>query len=107
VIAPRIGVSACLLGERVRFNGMDKRNEWITETLAAHVQLVPTCPEVFVGLGVPRPALRLIDDGNVRLVEVTSGKDLTAEAAIFLTLSARFERTNEALTQRPRYVVRH
>lgn len=66
----RIGVSACLLGERVRYDGGHKRNEFLVATLSRFVTWVPVCPEVELGLGIPRPSLRLVaSDGEVRLVE--------------------------------------
>jgi uncharacterized protein YbgA (DUF1722 family)/uncharacterized protein YbbK (DUF523 family) len=60
----RIGISSCLLGEAVRFDGQHKRDAFITGTLAACFTFVPVCPEVAVGLGVPRPPLRLVDTGG-------------------------------------------
>ena len=66
----RIGVSACLLGEKVRYDGGHKRNEFLVGTLGRFVTWVPVCPEVELGLGTPRPSLRLFElDGEVRLVE--------------------------------------
>ena len=61
---PRIGVSACLLGQPVRYDGAHKRNAYIGETLAAYFDYLPLCPEVAIGLGTPRPpiALQLVDD---------------------------------------------
>jgi len=56
----RLGVSACLLGARVRFDGGHKRNRFIIEDLGAHFEFVPFCPEVAIGLGTPRPSLRLV-----------------------------------------------
>lgn len=74
----RIGVSACLLGEEVRWDGGHKRDRFLTDTLAGFVRFVPVCPELDVGLGVPRETLRLEHaDGGVRLVERKSGRDLT------------------------------
>jgi uncharacterized protein YbgA (DUF1722 family)/uncharacterized protein YbbK (DUF523 family) len=75
----RIGVSACLLGREVRFDGGHKRNDFLTGTLGDFVEFVPVCPEVDIGLGVPRESLRLVraDDGAVRLVANKSGADLT------------------------------
>ena len=61
---PRLGLSACLLGERVRYDGGHKRDEFIADTLARFVDYLPVCPEVAIGLGVPRPTLRLLDDGT-------------------------------------------
>lgn len=58
----RIGVSACLLGERVRYDGDHKRDAFIVETLGAAFEVVPVCPEVAIGMGVPRPPVRLVGD---------------------------------------------
>jgi hypothetical protein len=56
----RIGVSSCLLGEEVRFDGGHKRSEFLTETLGRFVEFVPVCPELEIGLGVPRESIRLV-----------------------------------------------
>ena len=56
----RVGISSCLLGEKVRFDGGHKREPFLTDTLAAHVEWVAVCPEVEMGLGTPRETLRLI-----------------------------------------------
>ena len=58
----RIGVSSCLIGERVRYDGDHKRDAFIADTLGAAFELVPVCPEVAVGMGVPRPPIRLVGD---------------------------------------------
>ena len=72
-----IGVSACLLGEQVRYDGGHKRNAFLLEELAPHVRLVPVCPEVGIGLGVPREAIRLVRRGDrVRLLG-SAGADYT------------------------------
>jgi len=55
-------VSACLLGQRVRFDGGHKRDDVLTGSLAAFLDLVPVCPEVGSGMGVPRPPIRLVGD---------------------------------------------
>lgn len=69
----RIGVSACLLGEKVRHDGGHKKNDFLTGTLSRFVTWVPVCPEVELGLGTPRPTLRLVTiDGDVRMVELPS-----------------------------------
>ncbi len=57
---PRIGVSECLLGRQVRFDGGHKRHAFLAEALAPHVEYVAVCPEVEVGMGVPRETLRLV-----------------------------------------------
>lgn len=81
----RVGVSACLLGQNVRYDGKHKRDAFVADRLAAFVELVPVCPEVELGLGVPREPIRLELRGapgaarEVRLVGVQSGRDLTVE----------------------------
>ena len=63
----RIGISSCLLGAEVRFDGGHKRDAYITGTLSQHFELVAVCPEVSIGLGVPRQPIRLVKlDGGVR-----------------------------------------
>ena len=74
----RIGVSTCLLGEQVRFDGGHKRDAFLVETFGPHVEWVPVCPEVEAGFGIPRESmhLRRIDD-EVRLVTTRTGVDHT------------------------------
>ena len=60
--AIRIGVSACLLGEHVRYDGGHKHDRYITDTLGAYFTFVPVCPEVGCGLPTPREAMRLEGD---------------------------------------------
>jgi uncharacterized protein YbgA (DUF1722 family)/uncharacterized protein YbbK (DUF523 family) len=62
---PRIGASSCLLGEEVRFNGGHKRYRFLTDELGPHVDWVPYCPEVSIGLGTPREPIRLTADGRL------------------------------------------
>jgi uncharacterized protein YbbK (DUF523 family) len=77
---PLVAVSSCLLGEAVRWDGRDKREPVVIEEIGPHVTWVPICPEVELGLGVPREAIRLERHGReLRLVGVESRKDLTAE----------------------------
>jgi len=74
----RIGVSSCLLGEEVRFDGGHKRDRYIVGTLDAYFEWVPVCPEVEVGLGTPRETIRLIDHGDGERLETSKGGvDLT------------------------------
>ena len=70
-----MGVSSCLLGEEVRFNGGHKRYRFLTDDLGPHVDWVPYCPEVSVGLGTPREPIRLAADG--RLVNRSGTADHT------------------------------
>ncbi|MXW31292.1 MAG: DUF523 domain-containing protein, partial [Chloroflexi bacterium] len=76
---PRIGVSACLLGEPLRYDGGHLRNEFLTQTLAPHVEWTPVCPESEVGMGTPREPVRLVDvgDGALRMQGVRSDTDHT------------------------------
>jgi uncharacterized protein YbgA (DUF1722 family)/uncharacterized protein YbbK (DUF523 family) len=75
----RLGVSACLLGESVRYDGGHKRDSFLTDVLGSHVEWVAVCPEVEIGLGVPRPTLRLTGrPESPRLVQEATGQDLTS-----------------------------
>jgi uncharacterized protein YbgA (DUF1722 family)/uncharacterized protein YbbK (DUF523 family) len=73
---PRVGVSSCLLGAEVRFNGGHKRYGFLTDELDPFVDWVPYCPEVEIGLGTPREPIRLTDSG--RLVNRDGTRDHTA-----------------------------
>lgn len=74
----RIGISSCLLGQEVRYNGGHKRDAFLTETFSPYVEWVPVCPEVEIGLGVPRPAMRLVQLGReIRMVTPETGADHT------------------------------
>ena len=73
-----IGISSCLIGEEVRWDGGHKRNELLADFLSRHVQYVPVCPELEVGMGVPREPVHLIGaTAAPRMVGVRSGKDWT------------------------------
>jgi uncharacterized protein YbgA (DUF1722 family)/uncharacterized protein YbbK (DUF523 family) len=74
----RVGISRCLLGEEVRFDGGHKRDTFLTEVLGRYVEWVPVCPEVEAGLGTPREAMQLVGDPQYpRLVTIKSGIDHT------------------------------
>ena len=74
----RIGVSSCLLGNEVRFDGGHKRNEFVADIFGKFVEFVPVCPEVEIGLGTPRESIALhMRNGAVRLVGNKSGADFT------------------------------
>ena len=60
----RVGISSCLLGEAVRFDGGHKRDAFLTETFGRFVEWVPVCPEVECGLGTPRESMRLVRIGE-------------------------------------------
>ncbi len=80
----RIGISACLLGQKVRYDGGCKQDHFLSDTLGQYVEWAPVCPEVELGLPVPRPTLRLQrQNDRVRLVMPEEGKDLTAAMKAF------------------------
>ena len=74
----RVGISRCLLGEEVRFDGGHKHDGFLTGTLGRFFEWVPVCPEVEAGMGVPRESVRLLaDPAGIRMVGVRSGSDFT------------------------------
>ena len=58
----KLGISACLLGDQVRYNGGHKQSTLCSKVLSEHFEFVPVCPEVAIGLGTPREPIRLIGD---------------------------------------------
>ena len=74
----KLGISSCLLGNKVRYDGGHRLDPFITETLGRYVDFVPVCPEVECGLGVPREAMHLEGDPrNPRLVTIHTKIDHT------------------------------
>ncbi len=74
----RLGVSSCLLGRKVRYDGQHKRNAFLVDVLGASVEWVPVCPELEVGMGVPREPIRLVGTAAApRLLGERSGTDHT------------------------------
>jgi uncharacterized protein YbgA (DUF1722 family)/uncharacterized protein YbbK (DUF523 family) len=74
----RIGISSCLLGKQVRYNGGHQRDRFITDTMSTYCEFVPVCPEVECGLPIPRESMRLV--GNLdspRLITTKSKIDHT------------------------------
>jgi uncharacterized protein YbgA (DUF1722 family)/uncharacterized protein YbbK (DUF523 family) len=84
---PRIGISRCLLGEEVRYDGGHKRDPFLVERLGRFVEWIAVCPEVEVGMGTPREAIQLVaspdgvssGDQRVRLLGVRSRRDWTRD----------------------------
>ncbi len=69
----RIGISSCLMGENVRFDSGHKKNAYVTGILSDYFEFSPFCPEVSIGLGIPRETIRLVDvDNEVRCVGTKS-----------------------------------
>jgi uncharacterized protein YbgA (DUF1722 family)/uncharacterized protein YbbK (DUF523 family) len=88
----RVGVSSCLLGQQVRFDGQHKRDGFVVDELGPHVEWVPVCPEVEVGMGVPREPVRLVrarEREQVRMVGISSGEDWTARMQRFAAVRVR------------------
>ena len=94
---PRIGISRCLLGDEVRYDGGHKRDPFLVSTFGRFVEWVPVCPEVEVGMGTPREPIQLVgsNDGvsstgqSLRLVGVTSRQDWTMPMTTFAASRAR------------------
>jgi uncharacterized protein YbbK (DUF523 family) len=88
---PRVGISRCLLGDGVRYDGGHKRDALIAATLGPLVEWVPVCPEVEAGMGTPREAIQLVADADgvpsgdarVRLLGVNSLIDMTTTMTTF------------------------
>ncbi len=81
---PRLGISQCLLGESVRYDGGHKRDHFLTDVLAPFVEWVPVCPEVEAGLGTPREAMHLAGDPEApRLLTIRSNIDHTRSLTRF------------------------
>jgi uncharacterized protein YbgA (DUF1722 family)/uncharacterized protein YbbK (DUF523 family) len=88
---PRLGISSCLLGQKVRFDGGHKQDAFLCETLGRFVEWVPVCPEIEVGMGVPRETLRLIGaPGDPKMIAERSGRDWTIAIKRFAAI-----RTNQ------------
>jgi len=94
----KVGVSSCLLGNRVRYDGGHKRDRYITDVLANYFLFIPVCPEVECGLPVPRETMHLEGDPeNPRLVTTRNKVDHTARMQEFCTKKAQ-ELENEKLS---------
>ena len=86
---PRVGISRCLLGDEVRFDGGHKRHASLVSSLSMLVEWMPVCPEVELGMGIPREPIQLVarsggsSTGRLALVGVQSGTDWTARMRAF------------------------
>lgn len=79
--SPLIGISACLLGQKVRYDGEHKLDEWMAVSLKKFVEYYPLCPEVEMGLGIPRPPVQLQKiDNEIRMVSKSNGEGHTVNA---------------------------
>jgi uncharacterized protein YbgA (DUF1722 family)/uncharacterized protein YbbK (DUF523 family) len=88
--AIRIGVSSCLLGEEVRFDGGHKRDGFVADVLGRWVEWTAVCPEVEVGMGIPRPAIRIVESpAGQRLIAPSTGEDFTERMRAFSATRTR------------------
>lgn len=92
----RVGVSSCLLGNPVRYDGGHKHDRYITDTLGKYFDFVPVCPEVECGLPIPREAMRLLGDPEApRLVTSRSEIDLTDQMLSYCHTRVRELKKND------------
>ena len=84
----KIAVSACLLGEKVRFDGGHKQDAFIMQQLSHYASFVPFCPEA-KAFGIPRPSIRLVKEEHIDVISNKDGRSLLAplEVAIDSELS--------------------
>jgi uncharacterized protein YbgA (DUF1722 family)/uncharacterized protein YbbK (DUF523 family) len=81
-----LGISSCLIGDRVRFDGGHKRHRFVTDVLGDYVVWITSCPEIGAGMGVPRETIRLARDGDsVRVVGNKTGEDWTDRITVYST----------------------
>jgi uncharacterized protein YbgA (DUF1722 family)/uncharacterized protein YbbK (DUF523 family) len=86
----RLGISQCLLGDKVRWNAGHKLDKFITQTLGQFADFVPVCPEVEVGMGIPRESLRLVGDpDSPRLITYKTKIDHTDRMVSWATKKVR------------------
>jgi uncharacterized protein YbbK (DUF523 family)/uncharacterized protein YbgA (DUF1722 family) len=86
---PKLAVSACLLGEKVRYNGDAAEFRALTRKWNGHFELMGVCPEVGIGMGTPRPTIRLVNNGeSIRLVNPKNGDDFTSPMIEYAQLQA-------------------
>jgi uncharacterized protein YbbK (DUF523 family) len=85
----RLGISACLLGDEVRYDGGHKRSSLLIDLFGPFVEWVKVCPEVEVGMGTPREPIHLVDEfGTIHLQGVTTGTDHTASMTAYAARKA-------------------
>ena len=88
---PRVGVSRCLIGDEVRYDGTHRLDETVVALLGPYVEWVPVCPEVELGMGIPREPVQLVGGAeggssrgrHLRLIGVLSGEDWTERMTVW------------------------
>jgi uncharacterized protein YbgA (DUF1722 family)/uncharacterized protein YbbK (DUF523 family) len=81
-VRPRLAVSSCLLGQAVRYDGRHKRHDWLVDTLGRYVEFMPLCPEVSIGLGIPRNPVQLTGDSEHPRVRTVNDPDRDVTSAL-------------------------
>ncbi len=99
-IRPKVGLSACLSGQPVRYDGRDKYAPVCMEVIGRYVEWVPLCPEVAVGLGIPRPPIDLVQDGGT--IRAVNRQDPSLDATT--ALEAYAEQVGDAFPELCAYV---
>ncbi|MDF2643066.1 MAG: hypothetical protein K0R45_2339 [Pseudomonas sp.] len=79
---PKLGISACLMGVEVRFNGGHKESHLCTRALSEYFDFIPLCPEVAIGMGIPREPIRLVGDPESPQAVGTVNSDLNVTSAL-------------------------
>ena len=99
----RLGVSACLLGDKVRYDGGHKRDPFLADLVSPFVEWVPVCPEVEAGFGTPREAMRLVrdgpGDGTIRLMTVRTQLDVTRQLEKAVMKASAYSSSRRWLTR--------
>jgi uncharacterized protein YbgA (DUF1722 family)/uncharacterized protein YbbK (DUF523 family) len=86
----RVGISSCLLGQEVRFDGGHKRDRFLAEVLAPYFEWIPVCPEVELGMGTPRESVQLVRaQGGLRMLGTRSRRDWTEAMESFAARRVR------------------
>ena len=87
---PLIGISSCLVGQKVRYDGTAKRNSWLVDQFGKHVDYRPICPEMAIGMPTPRPPIRLVGTSeDIRVVGVDDPSvDVTGQLEDFALSTA-------------------
>ena len=86
----RLGISSCLLGYRVRYDGGHKWDQYLVEVLGPQVEWVAVCPEAEIGLGIPRPPIQLKGNHDTpRLIMPSTGEDLTQQMRTYALVTIR------------------
>ncbi len=99
-----IGISSCLVGQAVRYDGSHKRDAYITQTLGQYFDFIAFCPEVSIGLGIPRPTIHLVRQNNAAPIRAVNVKDASIDHTA--SLSTVIERIKPQLCNVSGYILK-